>query len=378
VSAAEVRGNHEHGHNGEEQLIEAARQALAGGDDAIAPLESLLHHYVCSAPHWAKAARVASRLIEEQQKLHGPDSPQSLAALGELATALSITGDNTSSELACRLALRIAERAFGAASPDARRARYRLFDHLLLTGHAEEAEEVLRPLGEPPTGPFEAWARLYERTGRLTDWEHVVQAWLASAEATRDQDEDQQRNLRITLLAQLARAQAGQEKWALAESSVRQALEILDQLDAQRTRVRFAAQGSLASAARESIGALRRIELLTQHAEALRSLHQWQRSDDRFVAALKGLDRSADSVIRLPGQSEKYERQRQIVRDEAKARILRGRAVVLRELGDETAAREARSEAVRLQDGVDAYRADVVRNTAERLRRMEDETGPDL
>jgi hypothetical protein len=179
-------------------------------------------------------------------------------------------------------------------------------------------------------------------------------------------------------LAQLARAQAGQEKWALAESSVRQALEILDQLDAQRTRVRFDAQGSLASAARESIGALRRIELLTQHAEALRSLHQWQRSDDRFVAALKVLDRSADSVIRLPGQSEKYERQRQIVRDEAKARILRGRAVVLRELGDETAAREARSEAVRLQDGVDAYRADVVRNTAERLRRMEDETGPDL
>ncbi len=80
--------NHQHGI--EAELVTAARRALHQGGDAVEPLQQLLHHYVCTAPQWAKASRVAARLVEVQESLHGPNSPELLPALGELATALSI------------------------------------------------------------------------------------------------------------------------------------------------------------------------------------------------------------------------------------------------------------------------------------------------
>ncbi len=217
-------------------------------------------------------------------------------------------------------------------SPEARRARYRLFEHYLAKGSVGLAEATLEPFGPPLEGSFNAWARLYERQGRLAEWQDVVERWLAQARRRTDQPREDDRNLEITLLTQLASVYAQQDAWALAEQQLREALGLFDQVQAQRRRERSGTPPAVA-AALSSMVTLRRVELIVQHADALRALCRWQEADQRYMAGLDALDRRDASVAELTGRTAAYDSHRAVIQNELRARLLRGRAAVLRELG---------------------------------------------
>jgi len=290
---------------------------------------------------------------------------------------LSIVGDDDGSEAILQRALRIAELAHGPVSPEARRARYRLFEHYLAKGSVGLAEATLEPFGPPLEGSFNAWARLYERQGRLAEWQDVVERWLAQARRRTDQPREDDRNLEITLLTQLASVYAQQDAWALAEQQLREALGLFDQVQAQRRRERSGTPPAVA-AALSSMVTLRRVELIVQHADALRALCRWQEADQRYMAGLDALDRRDASVAELTGRTAAYDSHRAVIQNELRARLLRGRAAVLRELGTFDAAQVAEAEAARLQAEVQAFRTEAARTALEARERSLQETGPEL